>query len=91
MRHLILTAFFIFGAQAFAAESPATPDTTASAPQCMTVQLDGKTTQACFGLSDEQVQSVTAEDADALYRRCEIRCEIYDHFGRCRHWRRFCW
>jgi hypothetical protein len=76
------------GSNAVAAANPA--------PQCMPVQVNGMTSTACFGLSDDLVQNLgadtaTANDSAALDRRCEDRCVRWDRFGRCDRWRRFCW
>lgn len=107
MRHLIVMGMLILSSMSVKAiaDDQTTAVTAAdNSPQCMTVQLDGKTTKACFNLSDEQVQNlgVQAEEAgaetqattDAYWgprHHCEIRCVAWGPFGRCRAWHRVCW
>ena len=94
MRHLLIASLFIlfsFGVGALA-DNTANGGSEITAPQCMPVVLDQKTTTACFNLSDNQVQSL---DTNTIlldnWRRCKDRCYDRDIFGRCRRWHRVCW
>jgi len=105
MRHLILVGMLILGSlsvSAFAEEQTPTVSATDNTPQCMTVQMDGKATTACFNMSDEQVQNLGVQpesqgtevdgvEALGFRHHCEVRCVVFDHFGRCRQWHRVCW
>jgi hypothetical protein len=107
MRYLILVGVMMLGSlsvSAFAEEQTPTVSAADNTPQCMTIQVDGKATKACFNLSDEQVQNLGVEqgtetqgtevdgvEALGFRHHCELRCLVFDHFGRCRQWHRVCW
>jgi hypothetical protein len=95
MRNIIVLSMLILSSLsvgAFADEANTANTAADNAPQCQQVQLDGKTTTACFGLSDDQVQNLKVdENLSAQWPRCEVRCVVSDSWGRCIRWRRFCW
>jgi hypothetical protein len=109
MRHLIVLSMLVLSSlsvKAMADDQAQTVTAADTSPQCMTIQLDGKATTACFNLSDDQVQNLGVQpeaapstetqpaDMEAYYgprHHCEVRCIAFDHFGRCREWHRQCW
>lgn len=94
MRHLFVVGMLMFGAfngLALADDSAAPAASAAdTSAQCMPIDLDGQTTTACFGMNDEQVQSLGLQDV-SYHHHCEMRCVEWSHHGRCLRWRRVCW
>jgi hypothetical protein len=68
MRHLIVLSMLILSSVSVKAMADDQVQATVgadTAPQCLTVQVDGKDTKACFNLSDDQVQNLGLQTEEA--------------------------